>query len=79
MIFWDKEKEIIKYWYNFQNNNFIKYYRKISTKNEKINKKNADINFIKYQFEKIRYQRRFYKIILQKKIEMFDKNIFLFA
>lgn len=35
LISWDKEGEIIKYWYNFQNDNFIKYYRKICTKSEK--------------------------------------------
>lgn len=49
-------------------------------KSEKINKKCVDINYIKCQFEKIYfYQRGFFKIILQKEIEMFDKNIFLFA
>lgn len=80
LISWDKKEEIIRYWYNFQNDNFIKYYRKICTKSEKVNKKCANINFIKYQFEKIYfYQRGFYKIIFQKEIEMFDKNIFLFA
>lgn len=35
LISWDKEGEIIRYWYNFQNDNFIKYYRKICTKSEK--------------------------------------------
>lgn len=35
LISWDKKEEIIRYWYNFQNDNFIKYYRKICTKSEK--------------------------------------------
>lgn len=48
---------------------------------KKINKKSANIDLIKYQFEKIYfYQREFYKIILQKEIaKCLIKIFFLFA